>query len=199
MTESASSTTDPSGEHLERLRRALDHFEAEMERIDSWGSELAVRLIGGGRLLTVGNGGSAAHAEHLASELVGRYASEREPFSAMALHVDGAALTALTNDYGPQEMFARQVRAHARRGDIMICFSTSGSSPNILEAVRSADELGATTWSFTGQTPNPLSDASTDAVGAMAEMTATIQEIHQVAIHLLCASFDRHLLRCATH
>jgi D-sedoheptulose 7-phosphate isomerase len=188
---------NPSADHLRALHQALDSFEPETKRIDRWGQELAGRLTGGARVVTVGNGGSAAHAEHLASELVGRYAGERAAFSAMALHVDGSTLTALTNDYGPQEMFARQVRAHVRRGDVVIAFSTSGRSPNVVEAVQVADQIGATTWSFTGQMPNHLSEASSDAVGVWAEATATVQEVHQVAIHLLCAAFDRHLIRGA--
>jgi D-sedoheptulose 7-phosphate isomerase len=186
--------SNPSADHLRALHQALDSFEPETKRIDRWGHELAERLTGGARLVTVGNGGSAAHAEHLASELVGRYAEERAAFSALALHVDGSSLTALTNDYGPQEMFARQVRAHVRRGDVVIAFSTSGRSPNVVEAVEVAGRIGATTWSFTGQMPNRLSEASSDAVGVWAEATATVQEVHQVALHLLCASFDRAVI-----
>jgi D-sedoheptulose 7-phosphate isomerase len=185
-----------SHSHLVQLRRALDRFERDIGQIEQWGEALARRLMDDGRLLTVGNGGSAAHAEHLASELVGRYALDRPPFSAIALHVDGAALSALTNDYGIEEMFARQVRAHARPGDVVVAFSTSGRSPNVLAAARAATESGATVWSFTGPGPNALAAVSTDFIGVTADRTATVQEIHQVAIHLLCAAFDRHVLSC---
>lgn len=180
-------------EHLYALRQALDHFESQIERLDHWGEVLAERLSGNARILTVGNGGSAAHAEHLSSEFVGRYASDRRPFSALALHVDGAALTALTNDYGAEQMFARQVQAHMRPGDVMVAFSTSGRSPNVIQAARAARELGATVWSLTGPLPNPLADVTTEVLAVSAGCTATVQEIHQVAIHLLCAAFDRHL------
>ena len=180
--------------HLDALRRALRSFEGETERIDAWGRELFGRLSAGGRLLTAGNGGSAAHAEHLASELVGRYRADRPPFSALALNVDGSALTALTNDYGPEQMFARQVLAHARSDDVLIAFSTSGRSPNAVAAAHAAKGVGAVVWSFTGPAPNPLADASTDVVAVDTEWTATVQEVHQVALHLLCAAFDRALV-----
>jgi phosphoheptose isomerase len=179
--------------HLDDLRTALDSFEADIPTIERWGAELARRLSAGRRLVTLGNGGSAAHAGHLAAELVGRYCTEREPFSAIALPVDGAALTALTNDYGSEEMFARQVRAHARPGDVIVAFSTSGRSPNVLTAVHAARQLEAVVWSFTGPLPNPLVEASTDAVTVTAGATPTVQEVHQVALHLLCQAFDDSL------
>ncbi len=179
--------------HLDDLRAALESFEEEVPTIERWGAELARRLSAGGRLLTLGNGGSAAHAGHLASELVGRYCADREPFSAIALPVDGAALTALTNDFGPEDMFARQVRAHARPGDVIVAFSTSGRSPNVLAAVRAARHLGAVVWSLTGSSPNPLAEASTDSLAVEAAATPTVQEVHQVALHLLCQAFDDSL------
>ncbi len=183
-----------TGTHLDALRDALDHFErTALTQVQAWGKRLADRLVDGGRLLTVGNGGSAAHAEHLASEMVGRYLEERPPFSALALHVDGSALTALTNDYGPQEMFARQVRAHGRPDDVLIAFSTSGRSPNVVAAADAARAAGMVVWSFTGPAPNPLAAASDDTVAIVAAGTPTVQEVHQVAVHLLCAAFDRRV------
>lgn len=183
----------PALAHLDDLRAAMDAFESEIPTIERWGAELARRLGAGRRLLTVGNGGSAAHAEHLAAELVGRYRVEREPFSAIALHVDGAALTALANDYGAEEMFARQVCAHASPGDVVVAFSTSGRSRNVLNAVHAAHHRGGVVWSFTGPAPNPLAEASTDSVSVAAETTPTVQEVHQIALHLLCEAFDRSL------
>ena len=177
--------------HLAALRQALEALEDDIERIERWGHDLARRLEAGGRLLTVGNGGSAAHAEHLAAELVGRYRDDRPPFSALSLHVDGATLTALTNDFGPEQMFSRQVLAHARPDDVLIAFSTSGGSPNVIAAAHAAKGVGASVWSLTGPAPNPLADASVDALTVDAEWTATVQEVHQVALHLLCAAFDR--------
>lgn len=187
--------TRAANEHLDALRAALDRFEPDAASIDRWGGCLASLLGAGGRLLTVGNGGSAAHAEHLASEFIGRYSGEREPFSALSLHVDGSALTALVNDYGSGEMFARQVRAHGRPGDVLAAFSTSGRSANVIRAARTARSIGIVVWALTGPLPNPLADASTETVAVTADRTATIQEVHQVAIHLLCAAFDRALAR----
>ncbi|MBW3602645.1 MAG: SIS domain-containing protein [Actinobacteria bacterium] len=181
----------PTGrEHLAALRRALAAFEPEADRLDRWGRRLADILQGGGRLLAVGNGGSAAHAQHLTSELVGRYRDDRPPFSAIALHAETSAVTAIVNDYGAEEMFARQVRAHGRAGDVLVALSTSGRSPNVLTAVDVAAEVGMETWAFTGPAPNPLAARCDDAVCVPAASTATVQEVHQVAVHLLCAAVD---------
>ncbi|MET0728729.1 MAG: SIS domain-containing protein [Acidimicrobiales bacterium] len=165
-------------------------LEADVERIDLWGRHLASVLQRGGRLLTVGNGGSAAQAQHLSAELVGRYRDDRAPFSALALHAETSALTALVNDYPPDELFARQVRAHGRAGDVLIALSTSGRSPNVLAAARTARDTGLTTWAFTGRPGNPLAEIVEDALVVDAPYTATVQEIHQVVVHLLCAAVD---------
>lgn len=184
-------TALPTGrEHLAALRRALEAFEPEADRLDRWGRRLADVLQGGGRLLAAGNGGSAAHAQHLTSELVGRYRDDRPPFSAIALHAEGSAVTAIVNDYGAEAMFARQVRAHGREGDVLVALSTSGRSPNVLAAVDAAVEVGMETWAFTGPAPNPLAARCDDAVCVPAASTATVQEVHQVAVHLLCAAAD---------
>jgi D-sedoheptulose 7-phosphate isomerase len=176
--------------HLAALRRPLDELEASVERLDAWGRHLAGVLMGGGRLLAVGNGGSAAQAQHLTSELVGRYRDERRPFSALALHAETSSVTAIGNDYGADDVFARQVRAHGRKGDVLVSLSTSGRSPNVLAAVAAARECGLVTWALTGRAPNPLVDASDDAIVVDAPYTATVQEIHQIVVHLLCAAVD---------
>jgi D-sedoheptulose 7-phosphate isomerase len=184
----------PTGRaHLRALVRPLAELEREVERIDGWGRTLARVLAGGGRLLAVGNGGSAAQAQHLTSELVGRYRDDRPPLSALALHAEPSAYTAICNDFGDEVVFARQVRAHGRPGDVLIALSTSGASPNVLEAARAAAEGGITVWALTGPAPNSLCTLSDDAVCVDASATATIQEIHQVVIHLLCASVDSEL------
>ena len=165
-------------EHLRALRRALEQIEPALPRIQRWGAVLADRLPGGARLLAVGNGGSAAQAQHLTSELVGRYQTERPPMSAIALHAETSTLTALGNDYPPQELFARQVRAHGRRGDVVVALSTSGRSPNVCAAVNTARQLGITTCALTGPAPNVLALAADDAVCVDAATTATVQEVH---------------------
>ncbi len=184
-------TTLPTGRaHLAVLSVALASLEAEVDKVDAWAHHLADVLVRGGRLLVVGNGGSAALAQHLTSELVGRYRDDRPAFSALALCAEGSSLTSITNDYGADEVFARQVRAHGRPGDVLVAMSTSGKSPNVLAAVEAARECALTTWALTGRRPNPLADRCDGAVCADASATATVQEIHQVVIHLLCAAFD---------
>jgi D-sedoheptulose 7-phosphate isomerase len=178
--------------HLADLRSAIDLLERDTDRLDRWGAHIAGVLAGGGRLLAAGNGGSAAQAQHLTAELVGRYLDDRRPFSAIALHAETSALTAIVNDYGPDEAFARGVRAHGRPGDVLIALSTSGRSGNVLAAARAARAMGIGVFALTGPLHNPLADLADDAVGVSGP-TPTAQEIHQVAIHLICASFDHHV------
>ena len=181
----------PTGRHhLAALTRPLADLEADVDRIDAWGRHLARVLQGGGRLLAAGNGGSAAQAQHLTSELVGRYRDDRPAFSAIALHAESSAMTAIVNDYGAGAVFARQVEAHGRPGDLLVALSTSGSSRNVLAAVEAARQRGMTTWGLTGRGPNPLAACCDDAVCVDAPATATVQEIHQIVVHLLCAAFD---------
>jgi phosphoheptose isomerase len=179
--------------HVAELRRCLDRLDDDTDRLDRWGRHLARVLGAGGRLLVVGNGGSAAQAQHLSSELVGRYRDDRAPLSAICLHGDTSAVTAIVNDYGADELFARQVRAHGRPGDVLVALSTSGRSPNVLAAADAARTVGLRVWALTGPDPNPLALAADDALVVDAPATATVQEVHQVAVHLLCAAVDVHL------
>ena len=178
--------------HLDGLATTLEAVRAESPRFAAWGGELTDRLRRGHRLLAAGNGGSAAEAQHLTAELVGRYRSEREPLSAIPLHADTSALTALGNDYGYSEVFARQVRAHGRPGDVLVLLSTSGTSENMLAAAEAARALGLTVWALTGPAPNPLAAAAHDAIALPGE-TPSVQEAHLVAVHLLCEMVDRSL------
>jgi D-beta-D-heptose 7-phosphate kinase / D-beta-D-heptose 1-phosphate adenosyltransferase len=193
MSATADRAPVPAGQdHLAALGPALHALRAEVDRLDGWGRQLAAVLTSGGRLLAAGNGGSAAQAQHLTSELVGRYRDDRPAFSALALHADSSSVTAIANDYGYDESFARQVRGHGRPGDVLVTLSTSGRSANVLAAARAARERGLVTWALTGPAPNPLQAASDDAL-CVAASTATTQEIHQIAVHLLCAAFERAL------
>ncbi len=181
----------PTGRHhLAALTRPLAELEDDVERIDAWGRHLARVLQGGGRLLACGNGGSAAQVQHLTSELVGRYRDDRPAYSAIALHAETSAVTAIVNDYGASAVFARQVEAHGRAGDVLVAVSTSGSSRNVLAAVEAASVRGMTVWGLTGRAPNPLAACCDDSVCVDAPATATVQEIHQIVVHLLCAAFD---------
>jgi phosphoheptose isomerase len=181
-------------EHLAALIRPLAELEREVDLIDDWGRRLARTLLDGGRLLAAGNGGSAAQAQHLTGELVGRYRDDRPPLSALALHAETSSLTAIGNDYGADETFARQLRAHGRPGDVLVCLSTSGSSPNVLAAAEAANQMELSTWALTGRAPNPLADLCDEAVCVDAPSTATVQEVHLVAVHLLCAAVERRVV-----
>ena len=179
--------------HLGALRRTLGTLEAELPRIERWGDRLATVLVGGGRLLVAGNGGSAAEAQHLTAELVGRYRDERRQLSAIALHAETSSLTAIGNDYGADECFARQVRAHGREGDVLLALSTSGESANVIAAAGAACEIGMLAWALTGPATSPLGDACVYVLRIDAETTATVQEAHLVAIHLLCSAVDERI------
>ena len=176
------------------LVAALERTRPAAGQLSDWGEQLASVLTGGGRLLACGNGGSAAEAQHLTAELVGRFKDEREALSAIALHADTSAMTAIVNDYGIEEMFARGVRAHGRPGDVLVALSTSGASRNVLAAVKAAQEIGVTTWALTGPAPNPLQAMSDDAICVEADSTATVQEVHMVLVHGLCIAVDEVLL-----
>lgn len=178
---------------LEELAEAALRFRVHVPTITAWGRRLAVVLGAGGRLLACGNGGSAAEAQHLTAELTGRFEDDRRPLSAIPLHGDTSAVTAIGNDYGAAEVFARQVRAHGRAGDVLICLSTSGRSPNVVAAARLARRLGLTAWAVTGPEPSPLSDVCDETIAVDAGSTSTVQEIHLAAIHLLCGVIDETL------
>jgi D-sedoheptulose 7-phosphate isomerase len=185
----------PAGRrHLAELTGPLAALHEDAPRVEAWGRVLAEVLAGGGRLLAAGNGGSAAQAQHLTSELVGRYRDDRPPFSAIALCAEGSAMTAIGNDYGMEEVFARQVRGHGRPGDVLVALSTSGRSPNLLAAVDAANAAGITTWGLTGPAGNPLAERCDDALVVDCAHTATIQEIHLITVHLLCAAVDEAIV-----
>ncbi|BBY17282.1 D-sedoheptulose-7-phosphate isomerase [Mycolicibacterium litorale] len=176
--------------HISALAEALTRIGVETPRVNAWGRHLAGVLTSGGRLLACGNGGSAAEAQHLTAELVGRFMGERIPLSAISLHADTSALTAIANDYGVEEVFARGVRAHGRPGDVLVTLSTSGTSPNVLAAVKAGHEMGLTCWALTGPAPNPLAAMCDDAICVDAPSGATVQEIHLLLVHGLCMAVD---------
>jgi len=185
-------TANLAASHLDALDDTLEALRRHSARLLRWGEVLADRLRDGGRLLAAGNGGSAAEAQHLTAELVGRFSTDRRPFSAIALHADSSSLTAIGNDYGYPEVFARQVRAHARPRDVLVLLSVSGQSRNLLLAAQAATEAGATAWALTGPAPNPLAAMVDDAL-CLPGACSSVQEAHLVAVHLLCAAFEAAL------
>ena len=184
---------NPLDAHLTGLTEALEPYRAEAGRLARWGAALADHLGSGGRLLVAGNGGSAAEAQHLAAELVGKLRHDRMPLSAIALTPDSSAVTAISNDYGFDEVFARQVRAHGRRDDILIVMSTSGRSPNLVAAAHAAAQVGMRTWAMVGQRPNPLAEICHEALCVPSPDSQVVQELHLVSVHLMCEYVDRFL------
>jgi phosphoheptose isomerase len=182
-------------EHVDRLAAALPALRAASDTLARWGGTLAHRLTDGNRLLVAGNGGSAAEAQHLTAELVGRWCTDRRPLSAISLCAETSSLTAILNDYGPDEVFARQVEAHGRPGDVLVLLSTSGTSSNVLHAAKRGLDGGLQVWAMTGPAPNPLAGLADEALVVDAPSTAAVQEVQLVAIHAVCAALDAALER----
>jgi len=150
-------------------------------------------LRGDGKILLAGNGGSAADAQHIAGEFVSRFMFDRPGLSAIALTTDTSILTAIGNDYGYEKLFARQVQALGRKGDVLIAYSTSGKSPNILEALKAANMLNMITIGFTGNRGGPMHDLCTHVLAVPSPDTPKIQEGHLVLGHILCGIVEQSL------
>jgi D-sedoheptulose 7-phosphate isomerase len=187
-------TTELVGRHLDDLAAAARIAQSAAPVVSQWGQDLADIFAAGGKLLACGNGGSAAEAQHLTGELLGRFRDERRPLPAVALSADSSAVTAIANDYGIEELFARQVQAYGRPGDVLVAISTSGTSSNVIAAAKAGLDLGVTVWALTGPAPNPLAALSDSAIAVDAPTVATVQEIHLSLIHALCIALDKALL-----
>lgn len=178
---------------LDDVARLAEAMSADADLVDALDRAVAASVAAiraGRKLLTCGNGGSATDANHLAEELVGRFRDERRSLPAVCLSVDGAALTCIANDYGFDAIFSRQVESLAAPGDLLVVFSTSGNSPNILRALRAARDRGARSIAFLGKgggDARPLADIP---VVVPSTVTARIQEAHTVFLHLLCEALD---------
>jgi D-sedoheptulose 7-phosphate isomerase len=183
-------SNDSVSDHLRALAEGARRLEPAAGTIRSWAEELAQVFASGGMVLTCGNGGSAAEAQHLTGELVGRFRDDRPSLPAIALCADSATTTAIANDYGSEEMFARQVRGFGRPGDVLVALSTSGSSPNVVAAAKAGLEIGLTVWALTGPAPNPLAAMADAAIAVDAPTTATVQELHLSVVHALCLELD---------
>jgi D-sedoheptulose 7-phosphate isomerase len=150
-------------------------------------------LMKGGKILICGNGGSAADAQHIAAEFVGRFETERVALPAIALTTDTSALTAVANDYGFERVFARQIEALARPGDVLIALSTSGNSPNVISAVMNARKNGCGVIGLTGEKGKKLASLSDKCILVPAERTARIQEAHITIAHIWCEIIDEKI------
>jgi D-sedoheptulose 7-phosphate isomerase len=184
----ASLLTDSLQEHLETLQALL---RSNINDIEQSGQTICDALVAGKKILLCGNGGSAADAQHIAAELVGCYERQRRSWPAIALTTDTSALTAVSNDLGYEQVFARQLAGLAQPGDILIAISTSGRSKNVLKAVERARELGCRTIALTGASSDPLGAMCDYTIAVPSNRTSRIQEAHITIGHLWCEMVDQ--------
>ena len=176
-------------EHLEIAKTLPALAPAVSSAVDLMYSAMAT----GGQLLIAGNGGSAADAQHIAAELTGRFFLERRPFRAMALHVNSSALTAIGNDYGYEHVFARELTAHARPGDVLLAISTSGNSANILRAIEAARACKVSVVGLTGESGGKMRAACDICLCAPTKSTPRMQEMHITIGHTICELLEERL------
>lgn len=175
-------------EHLAAIQKLLD---SKISDIEQSGQLICEALTSGRKVLLCGNGGSAADAQHIAAELVGCYEKQRRSWPAIALTTDTSALTAVSNDLGYEQVFARQVLGLAQPGDVLVAISTSGKSKNVLRAAEQAREVGCKTIALTGANAEPLASLSDLVVAVPSSRTSRIQEVHITVGHLWCEMVDR--------
>jgi D-sedoheptulose 7-phosphate isomerase len=176
-------------EHAKVTARAAEELPEVLERVVAAVDDCLSR---GHKIFACGNGGSAADAQHLVAELIGRFLHERRALPAIALTADAATLTAISNDYGYERVFARQLEGLAQRGDLLFAISTSGNSPNVLQAAQTALELGCVVVAMTGERDSKLAAHATAGllIRAPSIVTARIQEVHSLCIHAIADSLD---------
>ena len=165
---------------INKVQEAADEISSAFER--------------GNKLLICGNGGSAADSQHFAAELVGRFEKEKQPLPAISLTTDTSILTAIANDYGYDDVFAKQVKAIGEKGDILFAISTSGNSPNVLKAVEFAKEIGMKSVSLTGKDGGKIARISDIDINIPVFSTARVQEAHITVIHIICKIVEDKML-----
>jgi len=175
----------------------LDAIEMLSAPIAEAAEAMVACLLGNGKILACGNGGSAADAQHFAAELVGRFEMERQGLAAIALTTDSSIMTALSNDYGYKAIFDKQVRALGQPGDVLLAISTSGNSANVIEAINAAHDNDLRVVALTGKGGGEIAELLRDTdvhISVPSDRTARIQEVHLLAIHCLCDGIDCLLL-----
>jgi D-sedoheptulose 7-phosphate isomerase len=182
-----------AGEYVETVAANFAKLRHMTSEIESAAQLCVDSLRSGGKIILCGNGGSAADSQHLAAELMGRFLVDRAPLPALALTVDTSALTAIGNDYGYDEVFARQLRGVGRPGDVLIGLSTSGTSKNVVRAFEAARAMGIGLVSLTGQSASSMSDMADVAVRVPSGQTNHIQEMHIAVGHIICAIVEEAL------
>ncbi len=174
-------------EAIEAHKRSVDKIQAGgVESLATAADAVTAALKAGGRVYICGNGGSAADAQHIAAELLGRFKRERKALAAIALTTDSSVITSISNDYGFDNAFTRQVEALVGKGDILWAISTSGDSSNVVSAARLAKKKGAYVLAFTGKAGSRLEQTADMCLCADEESTARSQEIHQLSYHIIC-------------
>lgn len=181
-------------ESIEVKKKILDDKEL-IQAIEDITGLCVTALSEGNKILFCGNGGSAADAQHLAAELSGRFYFDREPLNAEALHVNSSYMTAVANDYGYDEVFARLVKAKGKKGDVLIGLSTSGNSENILKAFNMANDLGLITVAITGASGGKLVGMTDFLINVPSQDTPRIQEAHILIGHILCENIEQKMFR----
>lgn len=190
---------------LQRIQQQFhDSVKAKQQALDAMAIpiECAVRLMtqclqSGGKVMACGNGGSAADSQHFAAELLNRFEKERPPLAAIALTTDTSTLTSIANDYRYEDVFAKQIQALGKKGDVLLTISTSGNSPNVIEAIHVAHALGVRVIALTGRNGGKINALLTPDdihLCVPVERTARIQEVHLLTIHCLCDGIDALIL-----
>lgn len=188
---------DEIGSHFEKSLAAMTAAARDATLLATTrtiANAIATAIGNGGKFLLAGNGGSAADAQHIAAEIIGRYKHDRPGYAAIALTTDTSALTAISNDYGFEQVFARQVQGLGRRGDVFLGISTSGRSPNILAALKMAREQGLVTVGFTGIKGESMRTLCDHLLIAPSDEAAVIQQVHMVAAHAICGEVEQVLM-----
>lgn len=194
-------TENPTGDrikaHFDSSLHALNRAVHENEVLaasHAIAKIIADAIASGNKLLLIGNGGSAADAQHIAAEIVGRYKRERTAWPAIALTTDTSALTAIGNDYGFEQIFSRQLQGLGKKGDVLIALTTSGKSPNILAAISRAREMGIVSIGFTGLRGANLKDVCDRVLISPTDDTPVVQQIHMMALHAICDEAEAVLM-----
>jgi D-sedoheptulose 7-phosphate isomerase len=182
-------------QETQRVMSAMVTDEGLLSRVEAAAKACIKAIEQGNKLLLIGNGGSAADAQHIAGEFVSRFAFDRPGLPAIALTTDTSILTAIGNDYGYEKLFARQVQAHAVKGDVLIAYSTSGQSPNIIHALQEAKERGLVCIGMTGNRGGPMTDLCEYYLNVPSDDTPKIQEGHALLGHILCGLVELTLFK----
>ncbi|WP_434515042.1 D-sedoheptulose 7-phosphate isomerase [Dechloromonas sp. ARDL1] len=182
-------------QETQRVMSAMLADDSLLARVAAAAEACVASMNNGGKILLAGNGGSAADAQHIAGEFVSRFAFDRPGLPAIALTTDTSILTAIGNDYGYDKLFARQVQAHAQKGDVFIAYSTSGKSPNVIAALQEAKSRGVVCIGMTGNRGGPMKELCEYYLDVPSADTPKIQEGHAVLGHILCGLVEQALFK----